>query len=131
MFPKSQKIDFTTLGDGLAWTAIGGSISGNSSWKDSGSKTINTAGLYFIKLWFSGGSSGSTKHQGKARVLVNDVEVLDVANWSVANYAGNNFSEEFTSGIARINAGEVVKCQGQLQNWSGSINAKCWIAQIA
>lgn len=127
----ADKIDFTTLGDGLEWTAIGGSISGNSSWKDTGTKTVDTAGLYFIKLWFSSGSSGSTKHQGKARVLIDNVEVLDAVNWSIANYAGNNFGEEFTAGIARINAGSTVKCQAQLQNWTGSINAKCWIARIA
>lgn len=87
--------------------------------------------MYFIKLWFSGGSSGATKHQGKARVLINDVAVLDAASWSVDNYAGNNFSEEFTAGLARINAGSTVKCQAQLQNWTGSIIAKCWIARIA
>lgn len=40
-------------------------------------------------------------------------------------------SAEFTAGIARINAGSTVKCQAQLQNWTGSINAKCWITRIA
>lgn len=128
---QSSKIDFTTLGNSLEWTSIGSSISGNSSWKDTGTKTVDTAGLYFIKLWFSSGPSGTTKHQGKARVLVDGTEVLDAANWSISNYAGNNFGEEFTAGIARINAGSTVKCQAQLQNWTGSINAKCWIARIA
>lgn len=127
----AQNIDFTTLGNGLEWTTIGGSISGNSSWKDTGTKTVDTAGLYFIKLWFSGGPSGTTKHQGKARVLVDNVAVLDAESWSVDNYAGNNFSEEFTAGLARIDAGSTVKCQAQLQNWTGTINAKCWITRIA
>ena len=130
-FYEADKIDFTTLGNDLEWTGIGESISGNSSWKNTGTTTVDTAGLYFIKLWFSGGSSGTTKHQGKARVLIDDVEVLNATNWSISNYAGNNFSEEFTAGIARINAGSTVKCQAQLQNWSGTIIAKCWITRIA
>lgn len=127
----SYNIDFATLGNSLEWTTIGGSISGDSTWKDTGSATVDTAGLYFIKLWFSSGSSGSTKHQGKARVLVDNVEVLYAANWSISNYAGNNFGEEFTAGLARINAGSTVKCQAQLQNWTGSINAECYITRIA
>ena len=59
------------------------------------------------------------------------IKHFNATNWSIANYAGNNFSEEFTAGIARINAGSTVKCQAQLQNWTGSINAICWITRSA
>lgn len=125
----SPKIDFTSFGGMLDMVRITDNKSIGNSFVDYGSTTITKTGLYFITLYCSGGSAGSTEIRTNIRALRNGAELFACGAWSVKNYAGNNFAEASMSECYWLEEGDVIKVQLKNQNWTGQafgqMDVKC------
>ena len=125
----SHNIDFTTFGGMLNMVRISDNKSIGSSFVDYGSTTITKSGLYFITLYCSGGSAGSTEIRTNIRALRNGTELFACGAWSIKNYAGNNFAEATMSECYWLEEGDIIKVQLNNQNWTGAafgqMDVKC------
>lgn len=126
---KAKNIDFTSFGGMLDMVRITDNKSIGNNFVDYGSTTITKTGLYFITLYCSGGSAGSTEIRTNIRALRNGTELFACGAWSVKNYAGNNFAEASMSECYWLEEGDIIKVQLKNQNWTGQafgqMDVKC------
>lgn len=128
---KAQNIDFATF-PGLTYApqSLSSTKSVGSTWTDYNSYTIPASGLYFVRLAFSSGTSGSEFRSESRNVVNNSTNFNVLGAWSINNYAGNNFSEGRGDTIQWFEKGDVVKTQGRNQNWTGNLTVTMYIQQI-
>lgn len=123
---SSQNIDFETFPTLSTAKSVG------NTWTDHNSFTVPASGLYFIKISAISASAGSTKFQSSCRCLITSTNSsFNTAEaYSVANWAGNNFTTIYTSNVIWLKAGEVIKSQGKNENWTGSLTVNLFITRI-
>ena len=101
-----------------------------NTWTDYNSLTIQKNGVYSIRLYMNGGSASTTKMRSSARILKNGSTLMGVAAWSISNYAGNNFAEEYDTQVFWLEKDDVLKTQGNNDNWTGNNNVQMSVKQI-
>ena len=101
-----------------------------STWTDYGTLTITKNGVYSIRLWENGGSSGTTKMRAQARVLKNGTSLMAIGAWSISNYAGNNFAETNDTQVFWLEKDDILKVQGKNENWTGNNSVSMSVKQI-
>lgn len=122
---ESGDIDFSTfaVGNTSPTTLSGTTSSVGTSWKNlSGSYTTPHTGAYFITAVVSGGAAGTTAFQTNMRVRKGTTDLITEDVWSIANYAGNNFTKIVKSGLFWIAKGQVLQTSAKNTNWTGSVS---------
>ena len=126
----AKNVDFTTFSGDSSTFEISNTVSCGSTKKEFGSVTISSPGLYFFHLFINGGSSGTTKMRTSGTIRINGINKVTAAAWSIPNYAGNNFAEEYSSGIYWLDKNDIVSLWCSNDNWTGNIAAKAQIIKI-
>ena len=120
----SSDIDFSTFAAATAQTRMSGTTNSiGSSWTNlNGSYVTPHTGFYFIRMVISGGSAGATAFQTNGRVRKGTTDIMAEDVWSIANYAGNNFTKINQSGVFWIAKGQTIRTSAKNTNATTSIS---------
>lgn len=126
---QARNVGFSTFGGNSEPVVLSSSKSVGSTYTDFNSYTIPATGLYFLRLQGGNGSS-TTKTRVAVRYFFGSTEKRAIGDWSSTAWSGNNFCECWTSDVWWIEAGTVVKTQGQSQNATSSVTVSLTIQRI-